>query len=252
MSRNPDIQRIFEIADDSLQGLLGYYLYATTASNCAQRDCIFSKLPKDRIPITHAWDRFYERDELVTIMEKVFVPYQTRVCLVAMVNIFEVATRSFAKCLEKAGSPPSILDNPKHYINRLRWVFEKVAKSTFPDPKIQTRVPDLCLDVDHGRRLRNISVHNNGLFDDKYEEGIEVAGRKPLIHPDYKHYLKDRSKPVPMILSPADYVQLSKSHIELVHVLHYEIQQQDFGDTTGYSYRDEKKPIEWHRVLLGY
>jgi hypothetical protein len=252
MSRDPDIQRIFEIADDSLQGLLGYYLYARSAAECAQQDCILSTLPEDRIPITHAWDRFYGPNKLVTIMEKVFVHYQTRVCLVAMVNIFEVATRSFANCLQHAGHPQTIPGNPKHYKNRLKWVFEKVATSTILDPKIQARIPDLCLDVDHGRRLRNISVHNNGLFDDEYEKAIEVGGRKPLIHPDYQRHVKDKSKPVPMILHPTDYVQLSKSHIELLHVLHYEIQRQDFGDTTGYSYRDEKKAIEWHRVLLGH
>lgn len=252
MPRNLDIQRVFEVADDALQGLLGYYLYVINSVRCASRDCILGNLPKKVIPITHAWDRYYSPQELVDIMEKLLEPYQTRTSLVAMVNIFEVATGSFANCLQDTGHPPNIPGNPKHYINRLKWVFEKVAKSTFPDPKIQARITDLCLDVDHSRRLRNISVHNNGLFDDEYAKGIEVGGRKPLKHLDYKRYVKDRSKAVPMILYPTDYVQLSKSHIELLHVLHYEIQRQDFGDSTGYSYRDQKKAIEWHRVLLGH
>lgn len=252
MPKNIDIQRIFEIADDSLQGLLGYYMYVTSAGGCAEKNCILSKLPKDRIPITHAWDRFYIPNELVTVMEKVFVHYQTRVCLVAMVNIFEVATRSFIDCLQHAGHSQTIPANPKHYKNRLEWVFEKVATSTIPDRTIQARITYLCLDVDHARRLRNISVHNNGLFDDEYAKGVEVDGQKPLIHPNYVHYIKDKSKPVPMILHPTDYVQLSKSHIELLHVLHYEIQRQDFGDNTGYSYRDENKAIQWQRLLLGY
>ncbi|NIN01083.1 MAG: hypothetical protein GTO24_24235 [candidate division Zixibacteria bacterium] len=253
MPRNLDIQRIFEIADDSLQGLLGYYLYTTSATECAQQNCILSKLPEDRIPITHAWDRFYQPNELIAIMENVFVSYQTRVCLAAMVNIFEVSSRSFANCLEQAGHPQTIPDNPKHYKNRLKWIFQKVAVSTIPDQKIQARITDLCLDVDHGRRLRNISVHNNGLFDNRYgNDCIQIAGHNPLIHPDYQHYIEDKNEPVPMILSPLDYLQLSKSHIELLHVLHYEIQRQDFGDPTGYSYRDEKKAIEWHRILLGY
>jgi len=253
MPRNLDIQRVFEISDDSLQGLLGYYLYVVNSARCSTGDCIRHNLPKKVIPITHAWDRHYSPQELVDTMEKLLLPYQTRTSLVAMVNIFEVATGSFANCLQDTGHRPNIPGDPRHYKNRLKWVSEKVATSTIPDPRIQARITDLCLDVDHGRRLRNISVHNNGLFDDRYgNDCIKVAVQKPLIHPDYQHYLKDRSKPVPMILHPSDYVKLSKSHIELLHVLHYEIQHQDFGDTTGYSYRDEKKPIEWQRVLLGY
>jgi hypothetical protein len=252
MPRNIDIQRNFEVADDALQGLLGYYLYVVYSARCATRECILGNLPKKVIPITHAWDRYYSPQELVDIMEKLLEPYQTRISFVAMVNIFEVATGSFTNCLQRAGHPQTIPGNPKHYKNRLKWVFEKVAASTIPDPKIQARITDLCLDVDHGRRLRNISVHNNGLFDDEYEKGIEVGGRKPLIHPDYRRYVKDKSTPVPMMLHLTDYVQLSRSHIELLHVLHYEIQRQDFGDTTSYSYRDEKKSIEWHRVLLGH
>ena len=36
MDRDMDIQRVFEIADDSLQGVIGYHLYVSAIQKCAR------------------------------------------------------------------------------------------------------------------------------------------------------------------------------------------------------------------------
>lgn len=210
-------------------------------------------LPPGRIPLTHEWDRHYNPEELVRTMRELFVAYHTRICLVAMVNIFEVATASFLERLSEAGHPQTVRDNGKWYKSRLEWVFKKVEKSKYGSTAMQGRITQLCLNVDHARRLRNISVHNNGLFDERYEtDAILVCDHPGLTHDDFQNFKADKSKPATMLLRPDDYVQLSKSHIELLHFLHHELQSQDFGDTTPYDYRREGKRIEWHRLLLGH
>ncbi|MDP3025675.1 MAG: hypothetical protein Q8O10_09105 [candidate division Zixibacteria bacterium] len=253
MARNPEILKIFEVADDSLQGLLGYYLYTNIAARWAPDEGFRITLPPERIPLTFEWDRFYNRDEMIWSMRQLFTPYHTRISLVAIVNIFEVATADFIKSLENSGHNQRIQGNIYHYKNRLNWVFDKVAGSTYGNQSMQARLPQLCLEVDHARRLRNISVHNNGLFDNKYEtDSLPLTGYTSLIHPGYTEYKKDPSKPVTLILTPEDYLRFSRYHIELLHFLHHEIQRQDFGETTEYNYLQEKKRIEWHRVLLGF
>jgi hypothetical protein len=254
LARDPEIQKIFEITDDSLQGLLGYFYYVINAIGWAPVFGIFNTLPKDQIPLTHEWDRNYDRQELILEMNKSFVAYQTRTTIVAMVNVFEVATKKFLKRLNDTSHPQqNIRDSGKFYKQRLDWVFKKVERSSFGNVNMQTRIPQLCLDVDHARRLRNISVHNNGLFDDRYEsDAIQVGDSPGLTHPDFQKYSANRSIPVTPILQPSDYIQMSKSHIELLHFLHHEIQSQDFGETTPYNYREQLKRIEWHRLLFGF
>lgn len=253
MARDQRILEIFEITDDSLQGLLGYYLYVISAVGWAPDNGIVSSLPQGRIPLTHEWDRNYDPRELVTTMRGLFVAYQTRISLVAMVNIFEAATRSFVDRLEETNHPQNIQGDVKHYKTRLKWAFTKVAGSTFGNQAMQARILQLCLEVDHARRLRNISVHNNGLFNDRYkDDAISVCNHPGLTHPDFQHFLNNKTQPLTMILYPDDYIQLSKSHVELLHFLHHEIQSQDFGETAPYDYRKQGKRIEWHRVFFGY
>lgn len=253
MPRDSRIKEIFEIADDSLQGLVGYYLYVVNAVGCAPFNCVVANLPPNQIPITHAWDRLYRPQELAATMGVLFEVYNRRICLVAMVNIFEVATRSFVERLEEANRPQNIQGDVRSYKTRLKWVFAKVDGSTYGDATMQLRIPQLCLDVDHARRIRNISVHNNGLFNDKYEtDAIPVGSNPALIHWGFRQFTANRSKPVAIALSAEDYLRFTRSHIELLHFLHHEIQNQDFGDTTSYDYRHESKRIEWHRLLSGY
>ena len=73
-----------------------------------------------------------------------------------------------------------------------------------------------------------------------------------MIHHDYKRFKTDKTQPVTLILSPDDYIKLSKSHLQLLHFLHHEIQSQDFGETSPYNYREQEKSIEWHRLLFGF
>ena len=253
MPRDARTTEIFEIADDSLQGLVGYYLYVLQAVKCAPFNCIVDNLPPKQIPITHSWDRLYRPQELAATMGVLFETYHRRICLVSMVNIFEVATRSFVERLTEAKEPQRIQGDIRSYKTRLKWVFPKVSGSSYGDAAMQARIPRLCLEVDHARRLRNISVHNNGLFNDKYStDAIPVGNHAALMHWGFQNFAADRSKPVPMALSADDYSGFTRSHIELLHFLHHEIQSQAFGDTTPYDYRHERKRIEWHRLLSGY
>ena len=251
MSRNAEIQKIFEIADDSLQGLFGYHLYTIAAVGSAPEDGIRSSLPEKSIPLTHGWDRNYSREEFITAMKQLFIPYHTRVAIVAMANIFEVATGDFLECLIRLNKSQAVQGNPKHYKSRLSWVFSKV-QSYNQDKGMRERIPQVCLNVDHARRIRNISVHNNGLFDEEYETDAILVSGKAELHENYQKFKKDIKKPVPLILNPYQYLTLSKSHIELLHIFHHEIQRQDFNERGSYHYGTEDKNIEWHRVLFGF
>jgi hypothetical protein len=58
--------------------------------------------------------------------------------------------------------------------------------------------------------------------------------------------------PYPLRTAKNPIIEFNKAHIEAIHILHNSIQQRIFnfpGD--GYSYQDEKKPIDWGRTYRG-
>ena len=59
------------------------------------------------------------------------------------------------------------------------------------------------------------------------------------------------SRGEPIFLTTGRFEHLTRSHIEFLHILHNTIQQQEFGHSGSYSYADEGKGIEWHRILSG-
>jgi len=116
---------------------------------------------------------------------------------------------------------------------------------------MQTRIPELCLQVDHARRIRNLWMHNNGLLNERYESDcIYVPGKTAILISAYDNYKRKKSK-IPIVLTPESFIHICCSHIELLHQLHYNIQKQYFGQQRAYSYRASKKKIEWHRLLIG-
>ena len=266
MDGDPKIKSAFELADDAMQGLLGYHLYVAASAKTASFGDKFSRLPKDAIPHTWSWNRFYSAKELIENMEKLFDFIHARFSLVMLVAIFEVAIRDFAARFNEESEEKYDLFkgvNPKKpgYKTLLKRAinFAILNKESHFDGaqdeenkrKIQ-RVLDLCLDVDDARRLRNQFIHHHGLFDESYEKSaIEING-KIRRHP---HYLKLRKNPkekVPVLLTPEEYIAYSRSHIELLHYLHDLIQRKYFGLTgSGYYYKGEGKLIEWRRVLIG-
>ena len=101
MNRDTEIQRIFEIADDSLQGVLGYHLYVTAMQTEASVEKIWKHLPDESIPHTFSWIRFYRKQDLTNAFRPpVFQFFQSRVSLLAMTTVFEVALENFIRCLK--------------------------------------------------------------------------------------------------------------------------------------------------------
>ena len=63
MNRNSDIQRVFEIADDSLQGVLGYHLYVIAMQKTVDPEKLLVHLPDKVIPHTFSWVRYYDKND---------------------------------------------------------------------------------------------------------------------------------------------------------------------------------------------
>jgi hypothetical protein len=116
MARNQEIQRIFEIADDSLQGVLGYHFYVMALYQSVDFNEIETHLPNtskvaglDAFPHTFSWDRYYHRKELIyTFIPPFFELYQARVSLTAIVGVFDDALDKFVNKLKYLGYHPRL------------------------------------------------------------------------------------------------------------------------------------------------
>ena len=253
MPRDKEIRISFEIADDGIQGVLGYFFYVIACRNSASAEKILSNLPENSILITHEWFRYYNKQHLVETMKSCFEPYHARVCLVSVIGIFEGAIKKF---IERLSEERIISNNAKrqlqHYKKKLEWSFDIVSGSTYGTETMQARIPDLCLQVDHARRIRNLWMHNNGLLNRRYaEDSISVNGHPAIVDDSYQKYNRSRKKKIPVVLKPEGFIYMCLSHIEFLHQLHYCIQKQYFGQKRSYSYKASRKHIEWHRLLVG-
>lgn len=249
MPRDEEIKRAFEIADDGMQGVIGYFHYVKACQSLAEQSEIVKELPPRSIQITYEWVRPYNPQELCQVMQDDFLFYHARIALISLISIFEGALKNFIARLVETKKP---LKAPRgNYKARLKWAFNIAKQSTYGPNSMKNRIPDLCLNVDHARRIRNLWMHNNGLFDEEYGNGISVNGRKPIIVPEYKEFLKNKKKQIPFVLNPDAFKMFSLSHIELLHQLHDAIQRRHFGQKRSYEYGAERKRIKWHRLLVG-
>jgi hypothetical protein len=251
MPRDLHIRRAFEVADDAMQAAIGYFMYGIACEQKAELQEVLSALPPAHIPITHNWVRNYSPSELCHAMERLFEPYHARVALIAVIGAFEGALRNFGERLVASGKiakPPGW-----NYKRKLEWAFSIARQAAYGDQQMQARIPTLCLHVDHARRIRNLWMHNNGLFDSEYAEGgIQIPGQQPIIDAVYVEQVqKKRRRKVGVVLSSMGFFQFAKSHIELLHHLHDTIQRIHFRQKRSYGYRQLKKRIEWHRLLTG-
>ena len=250
MKRDPDIQMAFEVADDSLQGVLGYHLYTIAVQKSADMEKIATYLPADRLPITFDWDRFYSKQELIDLFTSPFFELvQARISLIATTNVFDAALIRFIQHLNEKALQKK---RQRYYKQRIEWAFQESLKSDVGRKDTLDRLPRTFGIVDNARRLRNLIVHNHGLFDSKYEtDAITPHDIVIDLHPDYEKYQKDRQTPIPVMITTAYLLRFIRAHIEVLHVLHNFIQKRFFGVTDGYSYKFETKPIEWRSILLG-
>lgn len=247
MDPNPDIKKTFEIADDSLQGVLGYHFFVTAMQNGANPEKISGYLPDGVIPHTYSWDRHYQKQHLIGTLSPIFELYQSRISLIAMVNVFEVAIKNFIRGLDQNEHPQALKRD--NYKERIKWAR---SQCNFGDSAAIPRLPKTFGKIDNARRLRNLIVHNHGLFTEFYEkDAIKHTDFKIQLHPDYAGFKKNQQILTSAKLTTNDIVDFSRSHIEVLHILHNSIQKDYFGFTDQYSYAVEQKPIEWDKVLWG-
>lgn len=257
MNRNLDIRKVFDIADDSLQGVLGYHCYVTSMQKNADMKKIWKYLPDNVIPHTFSWVRYYQKQDLTDTMASIFEFYQSRISLIAVVSVFEAALGDFIHYLNKNGyqqrlNSKELKGRGESYKTWIKWAYLEAQKCDIGDKKAIKRLPKTFGKIDNARRLRNLIIHNHGLFTERYEKGaINFGGIEIESHPDYAAFKKNPKIPSPIKITTQDIVDFSRSHIEVLHVLHNGIQKIFFGFSKAYDYRKEQKPIEWDKVLWG-
>ena len=259
MKRDLDIQKVFETADDSLQGVLGYHLYVIALQKSADIEGILEYLPDQRIPITFSWDRFYSKQDLTNAFKSPFFElYQSRISLVAVTNVFEVALKNFIFNLDQKGYNQSLngkelTERTLSYKKCIKWAYDKSTKCDIGDKEAIKRLPKTFGMIDDARRLRNLIVHNHGLFNQIYEkDAISTDGIEKYLHSHYQQFFqKNPQRLVPVIITTNDIVGFCRAHIEVIHVLHNSVQKGYFEFPKAYSYRRQRKGIEWKKVLWG-
>lgn len=251
MNRNSEIQKIFEIADDSLQGVLGYHFYTCAMQNSVNEKKVWDNLPDDVIPHTVSWDRYYQKKDLTDTLAKIFEWYYSRISLIAMINVFEAALSDFISHLEKERYPQTLDGKPEKYKTHLKWAYSQAKECDIGDKEAIRRLPITFGRIDNARRLRNLIIHNHGLFTKRYKEDAIDKGIKIELHPDYAEFEKNPEIPCPIKITTNDIIIFSRSHIEVLLVLHNTIQKKFFKFPESYDYRNEQKSIEWEKVLWG-
>jgi hypothetical protein len=258
--RNKEIQRIFEIADDSLQGMLGYhfYLYATYLS--ADPDDVKVHLPTisgfEVFRHTFSWVRRYRKEDLINaFLPPYFEFLQARFSLIAITSVFDDFLNNIVKELDLKGHTPQLdlqgLGKNPNYWKRLKWAFHELQKCTIGDLDSISRLPRTFGIIDEARILRNLIVHNHGIFNKRYEtDKIHSKEILRINHPDYQKS-KDIGDNIPIIIKYEDVINFSCAHIEVLHILHNQIQKKYFGHPDPYDYEKEGKDIRWEYALWG-
>jgi hypothetical protein len=251
-NRDKDIQRVFEIADDSLQGILGYHLYVVSMQSASNVEKIAQYLPDKAFQMTFDWIRYYQKESLIRAFEPPFLEfYQSKISLISIVTVFDVMLNNFIKNLMEKGHSQK-LKNTK-LKNCIEWAYGQLSPChVVGNDSMVKRLPETFGIIDNARRLRNLIIHDQGLFEAKYEQDVLKFGNiVPDMHPSYSLYKVNPQELIPVIISTVDFLRFSMAHLEALHLLHNEIQMKYFGHNLGYDYRVENKNIEWNRALWG-
>lgn len=262
VSRDSDIQRVFEIADDSLLGVLGHHYYVIAIHISADPNEFKIHLPtisgKEAIPHTFSWYRYYRKQDLIDAFKPPsFEFYQSRLSLTTMASMFEVALENFIKYLNAKGhqqylkKEKMIFKNNRwtSYKKRLKWAYKELKNCEIGTKKAIKRLPKTFGMIDNARRLRNLILHNHGLFNENYGmDAIKCKGIIKNFHHDYQLFKKS-GKSIPIRLFTKNIINFSRAHIEVLHLLHNHIQKKYFKYPEEYDYGREGKPIGWGRIL---
>jgi hypothetical protein len=251
MNRDKDLQRVFEIADDSLQGVLGHYLYVLAVQSACDFEKVPAFLPSKVFPMTFSWDRMYNKQDLIEAFKQpVFEIYQGRLSLLSIVTIFDVALNGFIETLNARGFSQKLANHKLRQC--IIWAYDQLVPCDIGDTKAVKRIPKTFGIIDNARRLRNLIVHNQGLFNERYEK--QVITERPFIvdmHPHYSFFKANPQKPTPVLLDKNSFMYFSRAHLELLHLLHNRLQKKYFGYQIAYDYLTERKRIEWTKALWG-
>ena len=251
-NRDKDIQHIFEIADDSLQGILGYHLYVVAMQSASNTEKIAQYLPDKTFPMTFDWVRNYRKEDLIHAFEPPCLEfYQSKISLISIVTVFDVMFNNFIKKLIEKGHSQKLRDTKLKKC--VEWAYDQLSPCHWKgNDNMIKRLPETFGIIDNARRLRNLIIHNQGLFEAKYEQDVlKFRDIVPDMHPDYPLYKTNPQEPTPVIINTAYFLRFSMAHLEALHLLHNEIQKKYFGYDLGYDYRVENKAIEWNRALWG-
>jgi len=261
MPRDQILKKNFEVADDGMQGVVGYFYYVAASQHIANDKIIMDYLPKVAVPkngsyeiqyimhMFHEWGRYYDPGELIRTMASVFTPYHIRTCILGIVSIFEAYLSNSIERLVHKGKINAIGGG---YKKRLDWAFSIVLNSAYGNTAMQNRLPQLCLDIDHARRIRNLWMHNNGNFNRRYKvDALKILNYDPVIVPEYQRFIKSPKNKVPFPVDKDLFETISRSHIEALHHIFNMLQVNYFGQKLWYGYTRLKKQIEWDRVFFG-
>ncbi|MFQ6088245.1 MAG: hypothetical protein ACE5K0_05015 [Candidatus Methanofastidiosia archaeon] len=172
MERNKEIQDIFEIGDDSLQGVLGYHLYVTAMYKATNKNLLRDQLPDGLIPHTHSWNRFYTKEDLMEKMESIFELYQSRINLIAMVNVFEVVL----KRLIDIGDGLLVLEREAEDFRNSKVDDESLLLMSGVDQYVITYKYSICHRIVSEKYLTNIYDEYRELHDPIIKNG-RIIGR---------------------------------------------------------------------------
>lgn len=264
MTRDLEIQKIFENADDSLQGVLGHHFYVLALyqsvddPNKIRKNLpnVSDKLTVDAFPMTFSWIRYYRKEELInTYRPPFFVLYQSRVTLTGIVSVFDDFLNKVILKLNCLGHNPTLegkeynkKNNKWKYKQKIKWAFLESQESKIGDLGAIKRLPKTFGIIEEARRLRNLIMHNHGIFDELYgRESKQVNDFENYVHPDYK----DSKKDIAVIINYEDIVNISRAHIEVIHILHNQIQKKYFKHSKAYDYGKEHKIIKWNSAFWG-
>jgi len=243
-----EIVAVFEPCDDALQGLIAYHFLVTQTTHKLQ---VSHDLLNDKrvIPfkITHEWSREYGVGEFFAHVVNSAEFQHCRTMLLAIIPQFEVALRRVKSRLwnlGKLGSKGQTYAEPD-YKPLLSWAFQLVRNTRAGSSTMQARLPEVCGDVDNARRLRNLSMHENNYFTQKYvEDAIDGA----FILKKFVHGFVVGQK---ILLVNSDIDNFLYSHIELLHMFHNTVQRKFFGCTEDYNYEKMGKMQELYRMISG-
>lgn len=251
MIRDPNIQRVFETADDSLHGIIGYHMYVSAMQKAVNHEEMLQYLPERSFQTTFSWIRYYQKQDLIGTFEPPILElYQGKILLVALTSVFEAVLDDFIQQLQERGVLKALPDN--NYKAFIEWAYGQTLKAEIGEKAAIERLPITFGIIDNARRLRNLFVHNHGLFNRKYERAaIRKNGIVVDLHPFYEEFRKNTKKKVPVVVDWNYLQRFILAHIEVLHILHNHIQSRYFGVSEGYSYAREGKPIVFERALWG-